>query len=121
MKKMICTTILLGAVSGCSTIQFNNSRDAEESGSSYSQLETINNSPDSSQWHHNIILSLVEITDPVNLNETCDDAVESGSAWETAKTEITFINGLAGFLVNLFLPLNLWTPATVEVGCSDAA
>ena len=118
MKLKLFIIMLALVVTGCSTIQFNN-EGARTNESLELEKNGLNNKPLTSSWHHNIVLSLIEVTDPVDLAAECQAGDGLNSEWATVKTENTFLNGLAGFVVNAFLPLNLWTPMTVEVDCLE--
>ena len=118
MRINLTLALLALLATGCSTIQFNNTG-ANSDESLGLEKNGLNNDPLTSSWHHNIVLSLIEITDPVDLAAECEAGSGSESEWATVKTENTFINGLAGLVVNAVLPLNLWTPMTVEVDCSQ--
>ncbi|KZZ44173.1 hypothetical protein A3759_30190 [Thalassolituus sp. HI0120] len=98
MKKVILAAALL-LMAGCSTIHFD--RNPEPQATPFQTEE----------WHHNAILALVEVSDPVNLEDKC----EGNKEWTSVKTELTFVNGLVSGLVNIFFPL--WYPKTVEVSC----
>jgi hypothetical protein len=86
-------------VSGCTTIHFDNGQ----------QLAT--NNVTTQKWHHNVVFSLYELSEPVNLDKECVSA-----PWASVKTEKTFINGLAASVTNSIGPI--WYPKTVEVTCS---
>jgi hypothetical protein len=70
------------------------------------------------KWHHNVALSLVEVSKPLDLQGLCD-----GSKWSMITTEETFITGLAGVADNivtgLVLPggLDIWDPQMVIYSC----
>jgi hypothetical protein len=97
-KSGLLPVILLVLVSGCTTIHFDNG-------------DTSNPSTVKTQWHHNVVLALYEVSDPVNLKEEC-----GSEQWTSVKTELSFINGLASSAVNFFIPI--WYPKTVEVSCN---
>lgn len=84
--------------SGCTTLHFDNGQQQEASVTK-------------EEWHHNVVLALFEVSDPVNLKEECGD-----KQWTSVQTELTFANGFVSTLVNIFLPV--WYPKTVEVSCS---
>tara|TARA_B100001250_G_C19604038_1_gene701924 strand:- start:112 stop:471 length:360 start_codon:yes stop_codon:yes gene_type:complete len=117
MKIKLILSLLALFAAGCSTIQFNNTG-ANSDKSLELEKNGLNNDPLTSSWHHNMVLSLIEVTDPVDLAAECEASKGSQAEWATVKTEHTFINGLASLVVNAFLPINLWTPMTVEVDCS---
>lgn len=86
-------------LSGCTTIHFDRSATQEP------------NPTVITQWHHNAVLSLIEVSDPVNLEETCQQ-----QQWSSVKTELSFINGLVSGIVNQIAPI--WYPKTVEISCN---
>jgi len=92
---------LLGMTSGCSTMHFNNG--------------DVPSSPTTqSEWHHNAVASLVEVSSPVDLKSRCN-----GNNWSEVTTETSFVNGLAGAVGNgILLGLPVWNPMTVEYTCS---
>ena len=98
MKKIILSAVIL--LSGCTTIHFDRN----------STLDL--NATKTEAWHHNALLALVEVSDPVNLKEQCGD-----QTWTSVKTELTFINGLASGIINT-LTAPIWYPKTVEVSCN---
>jgi hypothetical protein len=89
---------LIGA--GCSTIRFH-------SGQAASSDEA------NEEWHHVSMLRLVELSDPVDLNDRC-----RGKEWSMVQTEHTFLNGLAGTLDNIVIGVEIWEPWTVQYTCS---
>lgn len=99
MMRMALTAslLLLVALSGCTTIYFDKGKDLRST--------TV-----SEQWHHNFALDLYEGSAPVNLKQACGD-----KSWVSVKTEESFLNGLAGSVANILLPI--WYPKTVEVSC----
>lgn len=83
--KILITTLMFLAMTGCSTIYFHRGTDE--------------NQVTHKEWHHNGIFGLVEFSDPVDLSNHC------GSSWKTIKTEETFIQGLiAGVTYRLYDP-----------------
>ncbi len=86
---------------GCSTIHFQN-------GQSSMPREKA------SEWHHTGIFTLVEFSDPVDLNDRC-----RGKSWDTVTTKRTFINGLAGSIDSILIGVDLWEPWTVEYSCRE--
>jgi hypothetical protein len=97
MKNLIVLFAIL--LSGCTTIHFDRNENLDL------------NATKSETWHHNAVLALVEVSDPVNLEEECGE-----KEWSSVKTELTFVNGLVSSIVNFVAPL--WYPKTVEVSCS---
>jgi len=98
MMKKLLTLAALFAVTGCTTIHFDRNANFEEGTTQHKR------------WHHNMVLALIETSDPVNLEERCQ-----GKEWTSVKTEVSFLNGLAGGAVNSIAPI--WYPKTVEVDC----
>jgi hypothetical protein len=96
MKLATCL-LLLGALSGCTTIYFDKGRD-------------VRSSVVTERWHHNFALALYEGSSPVNLKQECGD-----KSWVSVKTEQSFLNVLAGGASGVVGPL--WYPKTVEVAC----
>ena len=93
MKKLLITAVVMSSLYGCTTIHFDNGKPVAESYST-------------DQWHHNVI-ELVEVSDPVALDQECRD-----SEWTSVTTEVTFVDGL---LTGLAAPF--WQPKTVTVDC----
>ncbi|MFW2404952.1 MAG: Bor/Iss family lipoprotein [Gammaproteobacteria bacterium] len=65
-----------------------------------------------SAWHHNMVFSLVEVSQPVDLGSTC-----GSNDWESVKTETSVLNGLIGWIPYVSA---IWTPKTVTVQCEAA-
>ena len=65
------------------------------------------------QWHHNFFFALYEGSKPVNLVEICQQ-----QDWQSVKTEVSFLNGLATTVVNYVAPI--WYPKTVDVSCTPS-
>lgn len=97
MKKIVLVAAIL--LSGCTTIHFDRNANLDL------------NATKTESWHHNALLALVEVSDPVNLEEKCGN-----QEWSSVKTELTFINGLLSGIVNFVAPV--WYPKTVEVSCN---
>lgn len=95
MKKLLIIASII--MSGCTTIYFDNGE----------QDKTV---PVQKKWHHNYLFSLIEGSKPVNLDNECGE-----KEWSSVKTELSFINGLAGGAVNTVGPI--WYPKTVEISC----
>lgn len=104
MKNILLVSLLTtGLLSGCSTINFEKKQKNDVEAA---DAVTYSN------WHHNIVFSLIEVSSPVNLNNKCGK-----KSWSSVKTELSFINGVAGGLVN-YLIGPIWYPKTVEVTCN---
>jgi hypothetical protein len=97
MRKILFASLLF-LVAGCTTIHLDNGTVANP--------KTV-----SEKWHHNVVLALVEVSDPVDLKKECNS-----SDWASVKTQLSFINGLASSVVGMILPA-IWYPKTVEVSC----
>jgi hypothetical protein len=100
MKKIIAISAIL--LSGCTTIHFDRSNTL--------QLDAV----EKEQWHHNIVFSVIEASDPVDLKEVCGE-----QEWTSVKTEFTFLNWGSAFLLDTVTksPIPLWTPKTVTTSC----
>lgn len=96
MKLIIPLIFVL--LSGCTTIHFDKDNNVEPS---TSQIH---------KWHHNIIFGLAEVSEPVNLEQECQD-----KEWTSVQTELSFIDGFTTLIVNSFAPL--WYPKSVEISC----
>lgn len=97
---LAASLLLLGTLSGCTTIYFDKGKD-------------VRSTVVSERWHHNFAFALYEGSDPVNLKQECGD-----KTWVSVKTEVGFLNGLAAVPVNaLTLIGGIWYPKTVEVAC----
>lgn len=97
MKNILLSALCITFFTGCSTIHFDKG-------------EQVSPNQTTQLWHHNYALSLYEGSSVVNLQKECGNA-----PWVSVKTELTFINGLAGGAVNMLGPI--WYPKTVEVSC----
>ncbi|SHH23257.1 Bor/Iss family lipoprotein [Ferrimonas marina] len=102
MKKSLVAVAALVLLSGCHTIHFD-----------HDQPVATNQAVSQSQWHHNMALSLVEVSQPVNLEQACGN-----NGWDSVTTETTFLNGLPTAVIP-YLGL-LWTPKTATVQCQSA-
>ncbi len=97
IKYLLMALCLLAA--GCTTIHFDNGDTTGVAAKTVTE-----------QWHHNVALALVEVSDPVDLKKEC-----GAGEWSSVKTELSFVAGLAGAVVDLIAPL--WYPKNVEVTC----
>ncbi|MBT8442605.1 MAG: Bor family protein [Gammaproteobacteria bacterium] len=97
MKNSLTLALFL-LVAGCTKIHFD-------------QAGPVTENPGNSQsaWHHNMAFSLVEVSQPVDLDATC-----GSRGWESVKTETSFLNGLVGWIPYVSA---IWTPKTVTVQC----
>ena len=92
LKTLAVAAATAALFSGCSTIMFTN--DAQPAMAEYSQ------------WHHNVALSLYELSEPVETEKYCDE-------WARITTERSIVNALAGSV-----SYNLWDPWTVSINCA---
>jgi hypothetical protein len=99
MKAQIVIAAII-LVSGCTKIHFD-------------QSEPVVPDPGDSQskWHHNMALSLVEVSPAVDLEAKC-----GANRWESVKTEKSFLNGLVTAIPYVSW---IWTPKTVTVQCKE--
>lgn len=97
MKKIIFAALVL-LNSGCTQMYFD-------------RAEPVlpNTANAHSQWHSNMFFSLVEVSDPVDLQQQC-----GAGEWQSVKTETSFANGLIGVIPYMGW---IWTPKTVTVQC----
>lgn len=85
---------------GCSVMHFQN-------GPVQAEGRTIE------QWHHNVALSLYEVSPPLNMKALCAD-----KPWSMITTQETFATGLAGAAVNsVALGVSVWDPQMVDYTC----
>jgi hypothetical protein len=94
MIKIILTSFIVLALSGCSTIHFDNGA---------SSAETFR----TEDWHHIGAISLVEFSSPVNTTEKCE-----GKAWTTVRTRKGPLQVLVGLVTGI-----LYDPIEVSVAC----
>jgi len=100
-SKLILIAITI-ALNSCYQLHFKNGNITEGN----TEVET---------WHHNVVLSLIEVSDPVNPIQDCDN-----KNWTMVTTEDTFLTTIAGGIVNsLLLGLPIWDPQLVTVQCEN--
>ncbi len=99
MNRLMMGLVAASLLAGCHTIHFD--RD---------QPVVDNKALSQSQWHHNMGLSLVEVSEPVAVDTLC-----GAENWDSVKTETTFVNGLPGALIPYIGAI--WTPKTATVQC----
>ena len=100
MKKLTTVAIMhVFMLIGCTTIHFDNGDSAKANPASEREV-----------WHSNVALALVEVSDPVDLKQSCGQ-----SNWASVQTQLTFLNGVASFAVNFLGPI--WYPKTVTISC----
>ncbi|GAA5189256.1 Bor/Iss family lipoprotein [Ferrimonas gelatinilytica] len=99
MTRWTLTLLAASLLAGCHTIHFDRDQPAMD-----------NKALSQSQWHHNMGLALVEVSEPVSVNRFC-----GAENWDSVKTETTFVNGLPGALIP-YLGL-IWTPKTTTIQC----
>lgn len=98
MKLLITLSLTFIFLTGCTTIHFD-----KDTPTNATATETQN-------WHHNVVLGLIEISDPVDLEEECKD-----KEWTSVQTELSFVDGFVSAVVNSFAPI--WYPKTVTTSC----
>ncbi|MCD1597931.1 Bor family protein [Rheinheimera aquimaris] len=99
--KIGLSAALCVVLNACSTIHFDRNTDKQAESVTYQQ------------WHHNFFFALYEGSKPVNLVEICQQ-----QDWQSVKTEVSFLNGLATTVVNYVAPI--WYPKTVDVSCTSS-
>lgn len=104
-NKTILSMIFTLLISGCSTMHFDKGE----------KSEAVKASQVTESWHHNFFFALFEASSPSDPIKECNNA-----EWSSVKTEVSFINGLTGGLVNGALMFPLWEPQTVEISCQKA-
>ena len=99
--KILTTIAFVLLVSACTTIHFD-------------ETEPVVANPQQSQseWHHIMAFSLVEVSEPVDLAAKC-----GSNGWESVKTEVSFLNGLIGWIPYVSA---IWAPKTVTVQCQGS-
>ena len=80
MKKLFAHCLLALSLGACSTMYFDNGKLATK------ELE-------SSEWHHDGILRLVEFSSPVDMSSRCE-----GKSWRSIKVEKSFVQGFVAGL-----------------------
>ncbi len=104
MRRTLALAALGLALSACQTVTF--SRHAAQPG--LGQTE----------WHHSAVLSLVEVSEPVNVDARCRQG------WADVSTRESLVTGLAPAVlsaVTFGLSAALWDPEEVEVSCAVPA
>jgi hypothetical protein len=98
--KYLCALAIILLMNGCTTIYFD-------------QDEPVTPDPARTQsnWHHTMVFSLIEVSQPVDLQQKCGD-----KGWASAKTEQTFLNGLVSSIPYVSW---IWTPKTASVQCKS--
>lgn len=99
----ILILVLLATLSGCTSIHFDNGKAG--------RLASFEE-PQVGKWHHNVVFDLIEVSSPVDLERECKNG-----EWASVETERSFMDGLAAFGANLFMPVPVWHPKTVRVHC----
>ncbi|WLD57509.1 hypothetical protein NFC81_12425 [Salinispirillum sp. LH 10-3-1] len=102
MKRIIQAAAAAAVIglTGCSTIEFQNSN-ASATNEQYNY------------WHHNVALSLYELSEPVNL-DNCNS-----NTWSSATVEKDLIKGLAGSVDNFVIFVDVWDPWSVDLKCGN--
>jgi len=62
-----------------------------------------------SEWHHDAVFGLAEVSDPVDLGKRCD-----GRAWATVEVQETFVQGLVSAVT-----YSLYNPWNVSYACQE--
>lgn len=100
MKNLLSLTCVVALLCGCSVMHFQNGPVAPEG----RPVE---------RWHHNVALSLYEISPPLDMNALCKD-----KQWSVVTTKETVVTGLAGAVVNsVAFGASIWDPQMVEYYC----
>ncbi|MFY0665486.1 MAG: hypothetical protein JXQ97_12750 [Natronospirillum sp.] len=101
MKRMIQAAAVAAVIglTGCSTIEFQNS-------SATPTNEEFN------YWHHNVALSLYELSAPVNLDNCSNN-------WSSVTVEKDLVKGLAGSVDNFVILVDAWDPWSVDLKCGN--
>ena len=97
----LITVLMIGCLSGCSTIEFVQHQQASEQ-------PTIN------KWHHSTLNGMVEISKPLDIRAICGK-----KAWTTITSEFTFYNAMVGVLIPSTSLVSLYTPWTNKVRCYE--
>jgi len=95
IRPFVLAVALIG-LSGCFTINLTNKNSSAKSSVPYQE------------WHQIGVFQLVEFSDPVDLKSRCE-----GKDWTTAKTELSFIQGLVRAVT-----WGLYSPHNVEYTCT---
>ncbi len=96
MKQLLAIAIIL--LSGCTTIHF------DRDNTIYLDAVKVE------KWHHNMVAEIIEVSDPVRLDQECGD-----KQWSSIQTEETFFDGLIKIIINQVAPI--WAPKTVTISC----
>jgi hypothetical protein len=126
MRRSLAIALAATALAGCQTVTFarHSTRTAAASG----------------EWHHNSVLALVEVSDPVDLKQRCP------SGWSRVTTEESFLTGFVPAFLGAVVAQStsgsgttdasgavlrqgptastvsaLWDPEYVEVSCAIGA
>ena len=102
IRKLTILVLITAATSACTSITFDNSGTAEGH-----QLK--------GKWHHQMALSLVEVSDPVDPESQCGD-----NTWNAVETQKSFVNGLVDNVLSAATGVGplIWTAKTVNVTCA---
>ena len=96
--KILYSCLILALLGGCTTIHFDQNEPV-----------AANPSREHSNWHHNMVFALIEVSKPVDLQKKC-----GANGWSSVKTEETFLNGLVGSIPYVAW---IWSPKTATVQC----
>lgn len=86
-------------VAGCSTIEFVDTTQVR----SFESYESM---------HHNLVYSLIEISDPVDLRQ-CE------SGWQSVVVEDSVLTVIVGNLDSFFIGIDVWDPWAVTIHCAQ--
>jgi Bor protein len=98
MYKYLMTLVSGALLSACSTMNFVNGPQME-------------NTVDRAQWHHVALLSLIELSRPMNVTYNC-----ANQQWDTVTVERTFFNALADLNWPYF---SLYSPMSIIYECRE--
>lgn len=96
---LIIAVVSLPMLAGCSTFEFVNGPE-------------LNETVKYERWHHLGLNGLVSFSQPLNVVQQCDQ-----NQWESITIEKTFFNGIAGVSVPWF---ELYSPWTTVYECRPA-
>lgn len=99
MMKKIALVLCLLASTACTKIHFDNG--------DVDIVPTPTNAGSLDDWHHIAILTLIEVSEPVNLDQKCN-----GGEWESVQTQTSLTNGIVAAVVG-----GLYNPKTALVTC----
>lgn len=99
LRTLVLSVGVAGLLTGCFKINYHTGQPAEP-------MPTYN------EWHHLAVLGLVEISDPIALNQVCP------SGFAEVHNEVSLVNGLVPIGISMCTGLGwLYNPHTVTVKC----